>query len=72
MIVLVEAGAPRGASRATDADVEPVDAIDPTRRYARVRGDGPALGGDVERRAGTAPAPPSPRSSSASASARST
>jgi alkylation response protein AidB-like acyl-CoA dehydrogenase len=30
-----------------DADVEPIDAIDPTRRYARVSGDGPALGGDV-------------------------
>ncbi|HTE58960.1 MAG TPA: acyl-CoA dehydrogenase family protein [Solirubrobacteraceae bacterium] len=30
-----------------DADVEPIDSIDPTRRYARVRGDGPALGGDV-------------------------
>jgi alkylation response protein AidB-like acyl-CoA dehydrogenase len=30
-----------------DADVEPVAAIDPTRRYARVAGDGEALGGDV-------------------------
>jgi alkylation response protein AidB-like acyl-CoA dehydrogenase len=30
-----------------DADIEPIDAIDPTRRYARVGGDGPALGGDV-------------------------
>jgi alkylation response protein AidB-like acyl-CoA dehydrogenase len=30
-----------------DADVEPLDAIDPTRRYARVRGDGPALDGDA-------------------------
>ena len=29
-----------------DARVEPVDAIDPTRRYARVAGDGEALGGD--------------------------
>jgi alkylation response protein AidB-like acyl-CoA dehydrogenase len=47
VIVLVEAGAPRLVARA-DADVEPVDAIDPTRRYARVRGDGPALDGDVE------------------------
>jgi alkylation response protein AidB-like acyl-CoA dehydrogenase len=43
-----------GAARATarliehgEADVEPLDAIDPTRRYARVRGDGPALDGDV-------------------------
>ena len=47
VIVLVEAGAPRVVARA-DADVEPVDAIDPTRRYGRVSGDGPALGGDVE------------------------
>jgi alkylation response protein AidB-like acyl-CoA dehydrogenase len=47
VIVLVEAGAPRVVARA-DADVEAVDAIDPTRRYARVSGDGPALGGDVE------------------------
>jgi alkylation response protein AidB-like acyl-CoA dehydrogenase len=47
VIVLVEAGAPRVVAR-EDADVEPVDAIDPTRRYARVSGDGPALGGDVE------------------------
>jgi alkylation response protein AidB-like acyl-CoA dehydrogenase len=47
VIVLVEAGSPRVVARA-DADVEPVDAIDPTRRYARVRGDGPALGGDVD------------------------
>ena len=47
VVVLVEAGAPRLVPRA-DADVEVVDAIDPTRRYARVSGDGPALGGDVE------------------------
>jgi alkylation response protein AidB-like acyl-CoA dehydrogenase len=47
VIVLVEGGAPRVVAR-EDADVAPVDAIDPTRRYARVRGDGPALGGDVE------------------------
>src|SRR5215218_10438567 len=46
VIVLVEAGAPRLLARA-DADVEPVDAMDPTRRYGRVRGDGPALAGDV-------------------------
>jgi alkylation response protein AidB-like acyl-CoA dehydrogenase len=32
---------------AADAEVEPLDAIDPTRRYARVRGDGPALDGDA-------------------------
>jgi alkylation response protein AidB-like acyl-CoA dehydrogenase len=53
VIVLVEAGAPRVVARA-DADVEPVDAIDPTRRYARVSGDGPALGGDVEAALGRA------------------
>jgi len=47
VIVLVEAGAPRVVARA-DADVEIVDAIDPTRRYARVSGDGAPLGGDVE------------------------
>jgi len=53
VIVLVEAGAPRVVARA-DADVEVVDAIDPTRRYARVSGDGPALGGDVEAALGRA------------------
>src|SRR5215211_7567826 len=53
VIVLVEAGAPRVVARA-DADVEVVDAIDPTRRYARVRGDGPALGGDVDAALGRA------------------
>jgi alkylation response protein AidB-like acyl-CoA dehydrogenase len=53
VIVLVEGGAPRVVARA-DADVEPVDAIDPTRRYARVRGDGPALAGDVEAALGRA------------------
>ena len=47
VIVLVEAGAPRAVAR-EDADVEPVDAIDPTRRYGRVRGDGPPLCGDGE------------------------
>jgi alkylation response protein AidB-like acyl-CoA dehydrogenase len=61
VIVVIEAGGAGGdlrARRATatpaarliaraDADVEPIDAIDPTRRYARVSGDGPALGGDV-------------------------
>jgi alkylation response protein AidB-like acyl-CoA dehydrogenase len=48
VIVLVGAATPaaRLVARA-DADVEPIDAIDPTRRYARVSGDGPALGGDV-------------------------
>src|SRR5919198_3863612 len=40
VIVLVEAGAPRVVARA-DADVDAVDAIDPTRRYGRVRGEGP-------------------------------
>jgi alkylation response protein AidB-like acyl-CoA dehydrogenase len=37
-----------------DADVEPFDAIDPTRRYARVRGDGEPLSGDVADRAAAA------------------
>jgi alkylation response protein AidB-like acyl-CoA dehydrogenase len=46
VIVLVEADRARLVARA-DADVEPIDSIDPTRRYARVSGDGPALGGDV-------------------------
>ena len=53
VIVLVEAGVPRIVAR-EDADVEPVDAIDPTRRYARVSGDGPALGGDVDAALGRA------------------
>jgi alkylation response protein AidB-like acyl-CoA dehydrogenase len=47
VIVLVEAGAPRLLARA-DADVEPVETIDPTRRYARVRGDGAPLTGDAD------------------------
>jgi alkylation response protein AidB-like acyl-CoA dehydrogenase len=46
VIVLVEGGAPRVVAR-EDADVQPVESIDPTRRYARVRGEGPALEGDV-------------------------
>ena len=33
-----------------DADVTRLETIDPTRRYARVAGEGPALGGDVARR----------------------
>jgi alkylation response protein AidB-like acyl-CoA dehydrogenase len=42
------AAAPTGRLVAReDADLEPFDALDPTRRYARVRGDGPALGGDA-------------------------
>jgi alkylation response protein AidB-like acyl-CoA dehydrogenase len=47
VIVVADAGAPRLVAR-EDADVEPVDAIDPTRRYARVQGDGEALAGDAE------------------------
>jgi alkylation response protein AidB-like acyl-CoA dehydrogenase len=48
VIVLVDAATPAARLLArADADVEPIDAIDPTRRYARVSGDGPALGGDV-------------------------
>jgi alkylation response protein AidB-like acyl-CoA dehydrogenase len=46
VIVMVEDGRARLIPRA-DGDVEPIDSIDPTRRYARVRGDGPALGRDV-------------------------
>src|SRR4051812_38899901 len=49
VVVLVEDGAARVVARA-DADVEPVEAIDPTRRYARVRlpdGAGEPLAGDV-------------------------
>ena len=47
VIVLVEDGAARVVARA-DADVEPVAAIDPTRRFGRVRADGgDPLGGDV-------------------------
>ena len=47
VLVLVEAdGSARVAARA-EAQVEPVAAIDPTRRYARVRADGEALTGDV-------------------------
>jgi alkylation response protein AidB-like acyl-CoA dehydrogenase len=46
VIVVVEDDAARLIPR-DDADIEPIDAIDPTRRYARVGGDGPALGGDV-------------------------
>ncbi len=50
------------------ADVEPIAAIDPTRRYVAVRGDGPGSA----RARWTAPPPRSPPSSSACASARST
>ncbi|MEN3280143.1 MAG: hypothetical protein V7607_1283, partial [Solirubrobacteraceae bacterium] len=46
VIVLVEDGAARVLD-AADADVEPFDSIDPTRRFARVRADGQPLGGDV-------------------------
>ena len=53
VIVLVEAGAPRVVARG-DAELEPVDAIDPTRRYARVGGDGAALTGNVEAALGRA------------------
>jgi alkylation response protein AidB-like acyl-CoA dehydrogenase len=47
VIVLAEAGAPRLVAR-EHADIEPVAAIDRTRRYARVQGDGAALAGDAE------------------------
>jgi alkylation response protein AidB-like acyl-CoA dehydrogenase len=47
VLVLVEAdGSARVAARA-EAQVEPVAAIDPTRRYARVRAEGEVLTGDV-------------------------
>jgi alkylation response protein AidB-like acyl-CoA dehydrogenase len=48
VIVLVgEDGSARVLPRA-DADVTPVDTIDPTRRFARVSGDGEAMGGDSQ------------------------
>jgi alkylation response protein AidB-like acyl-CoA dehydrogenase len=46
VIVLIgDDGVARVLAR-SDADVTPVDSIDPTRRAARVSGDGEALGGD--------------------------
>jgi alkylation response protein AidB-like acyl-CoA dehydrogenase len=48
VIVLVgEDGTVRVLPR-EQADVTPVDAIDPTRRFARVAGDGEGLGGDTD------------------------
>jgi alkylation response protein AidB-like acyl-CoA dehydrogenase len=46
VIVLIEDGGARVLA-AEDADVEPFAAIDPTRHFARVRGDGEPLGGDA-------------------------
>jgi alkylation response protein AidB-like acyl-CoA dehydrogenase len=46
VIVVVEDDLARLIAR-EDADVEPIDAIDATRRYARVAGDGTALEGDI-------------------------
>jgi len=46
VIVLVEGASATLIARA-DADVTPVDAIDPTRRYARVAAGGDALPGDA-------------------------
>jgi alkylation response protein AidB-like acyl-CoA dehydrogenase len=46
VIVLVEEGGARLLTGA-DAEIEPLDAIDPTRRYARVRGAGEPLGRDA-------------------------
>ena len=43
VFVLADGGGVTLLDRA-DADVEPIDAIDPTRRYAAVRGDGAELG----------------------------
>jgi alkylation response protein AidB-like acyl-CoA dehydrogenase len=45
--VVVVLDSPARVIARDDAGVEPLDAIDPTRRYARVRGDGEALPGDV-------------------------
>jgi alkylation response protein AidB-like acyl-CoA dehydrogenase len=45
VIVLVENGGARLVAR-EDADVEPFDAIDPTRRFARVAAEGEPLPGD--------------------------
>jgi len=47
VIVLVDGEGGARVLDASDADVEPFDAIDPTRRFGRVRGDGDALGGDA-------------------------
>jgi alkylation response protein AidB-like acyl-CoA dehydrogenase len=47
VIVLVEAGSAARLVERSGAEVEPVDAIDPTRRYASVRGEGEALPGDA-------------------------
>jgi alkylation response protein AidB-like acyl-CoA dehydrogenase len=44
-VLVGDDGIARVLARA-DADVTPVDSIDPTRRAARVAGDGEALGGD--------------------------
>jgi alkylation response protein AidB-like acyl-CoA dehydrogenase len=46
VIVLLEDGGARVVT-AQDADVEPFAAIDGTRRFARVRGEGEPLGGDA-------------------------
>ena len=46
VIVVVEDGAARLLER-SGADVEALETIDPTRGYARVRGDGEALSGDA-------------------------
>jgi alkylation response protein AidB-like acyl-CoA dehydrogenase len=46
VIVVVEDGTPRLLAR-EDADIDVVDAIDPTRRHAKVRGDGEPLPGDA-------------------------
>ena len=46
VLVVVEDGAARVIA-AADATVEPVDAVDPTRGYGRVSGEGEPLPGDV-------------------------
>jgi alkylation response protein AidB-like acyl-CoA dehydrogenase len=46
VLVVLDAAAAR-VLRRDEAGAEPLDAIDPTRRYARVRGEGEPLTGDV-------------------------
>jgi alkylation response protein AidB-like acyl-CoA dehydrogenase len=47
VIVLLDGDGGARLLERSQADVTPVDSIDPTRRTARVSGDGDALGGDV-------------------------
>ena len=47
VVVLVEDGVPRLIARADGGEIEPVHAIDPTRRHGKVRGEGEPLAGDA-------------------------